>query len=232
MIARPLAFASARLYQRLAWLTVAGLLFALLAAALPPLRVAYQSSAPARDVTAPNAPAPVAPTTQPLPPGLAPILNATLAADSAADYAVAPLAAPADGLHADNPAQQFATTFNADGVRVAPATGAALTLRATAISTADGSTPLAAVSPVSTGPRVEYRRDGLTEWYVNGPRGLEQGFTLAAPPAGGAQFTLSLATTGDMPTQSDNGLVIGDLRYRDLRAYAFSLPKRIFPMRT
>ena len=34
--------------------------------------------------------------------------------------------------------------------------------------------------------RVEYLRKGLTEWYVNDERGLEQGFTLEAPPKSGA----------------------------------------------
>ena len=32
------------------------------------------------------------------------------------------------------------------------------------------------------GNRVDYQRDTLTEWYLNGPLGLEQGFTLHAPP--------------------------------------------------
>lgn len=89
-------------------------------------------------------------------------------------------------------------------------------MRATAIGTATGSIAFAATAPVSAESRVEYRRDGLTEWYVNGPRGLEQGFTLAAPPAGAEQFTVSLAITGDVPIQVDNGLMIGDLRYSGL----------------
>ncbi len=38
---------------------------------------------------------------------------------------------------------------------------------------------------VSSGNRMEYLRPGLTEWYVNDPRGLEQGFTIAAPPVHG-----------------------------------------------
>ncbi|MEE9617942.1 MAG: integrin alpha, partial [Anaerolineae bacterium] len=51
--------------------------------------------------------------------------------------------------------------------------------------------------------RVEYRRDTLTEWYVNDERGLEQGFTLAAPPLSAIQnpkskIVLDLALTGDL----------------------------------
>ncbi len=34
----------------------------------------------------------------------------------------------------------------------------------------------------SQGNRIEYQRDTLTEWYLNGPLGLEQGFTLHTPP--------------------------------------------------
>ena len=34
---------------------------------------------------------------------------------------------------------------------------------------------------VADGNRIEYRRDGLTEWYVNSDKGLEQGFTIQEP---------------------------------------------------
>lgn len=42
--------------------------------------------------------------------------------------------------------------------------------------------PLAA-EPHAFGKRVEYRRGPITEWYVNGRRGLQQGFTVDVPPA-------------------------------------------------
>jgi FG-GAP repeat len=45
--------------------------------------------------------------------------------------------------------------------------------------------PVPPAQPEARGGRVEYRREGLSEWYVDGPRGVEQGFTLAAPPACG-----------------------------------------------
>ena len=41
----------------------------------------------------------------------------------------------------------------------------------------------AAVAPVVDANRVEYRRGALTEWYVNGPLGIEQGFTVSHAPA-------------------------------------------------
>ena len=36
----------------------------------------------------------------------------------------------------------------------------------------------AKVAPQARGNRIEYPRDGVTEWYLNGPLGLEQGFTV------------------------------------------------------
>jgi hypothetical protein len=57
-----------------------------------------------------------------------------------------------------------------------------------------------AVTPQANANRVEYRRDDVTEWYENGPLGLEQGFTLAHPPvkASGQPLTLELALRGDL----------------------------------
>ena len=48
--------------------------------------------------------------------------------------------------------------------------------------------------------RVEYRRGIVTEWYVNGPLGIEQGFTFAKPPgrSGGEPLTVALAIEGNL----------------------------------
>ena len=47
--------------------------------------------------------------------------------------------------------------------------------------------PVAPARPQATRNSIEYRRGDLTEWYVNGPLGLEQGFTLARDRASRAQ---------------------------------------------
>ena len=53
------------------------------------------------------------------------------------------------------------------------------------------------VPPRIMGDRVAYARAGLTEWYVNGPLGLEQGFTLtralSADPARPLRLSLTLS---------------------------------------
>src|SRR5258706_5693746 len=45
--------------------------------------------------------------------------------------------------------------------------------------------------------RVEYQRESLTEWYVNGPMGLEQGFTIDKAPgkADGTPLTIAISLT-------------------------------------
>jgi FG-GAP repeat len=55
------------------------------------------------------------------------------------------------------------------------------------------------VSPNASFNRVEYRRDGLTEAYVNGPGGLEQGIILDKPPGDrmGRPLTVAFDVSGD-----------------------------------
>ncbi len=86
-------------------------------------------------------------------------------------------------------------------------------------------------TPVANANRVEYRRGAVTEWYVNGPRGLEQGFTLSAPPARqrpGEPLILRMAVSGNLDTRVDSGatqliLVQADgqpsLRYRGVTSW-------------
>jgi hypothetical protein len=59
--------------------------------------------------------------------------------------------------------------------------------------------------PVPQNNGIEYRRGSLTEWYRNDQRGLEQGFTLAAPPIApdskgrdASPLTLTVAIDSDL----------------------------------
>src|SRR5262245_15375578 len=63
------------------------------------------------------------------------------------------------------------------------------------------------VAPRATANRVEYRRGSLTEWYVNGPLGLEQGFTLERAPSNpnGQPLTLAFAISGNLVPSVDPG---------------------------
>lgn len=47
--------------------------------------------------------------------------------------------------------------------------------------------------------RIESRRPGLVEWFVNSPLGLEHGFELGARPDGPGELVLVLALDGAGP---------------------------------
>ena len=68
----------------------------------------------------------------------------------------------------------------------------------------------AAPKLAADGTRLEYRRGDFTEWYVNGPHGLEQGFTLAKKPTGGHKgqpLTIALGVTGTLTLSQQDGAV-------------------------
>ncbi len=111
-----------------------------------------------------------------------------------------------EGYQAPNRAHGFRTWFTEAGIRAVPrvATGPSWEWGLTWIGYGGGPVPGADHAP--RGSRMEYRRGPHTEWYENGPLGLEQGFLLAAPPPGEAgQVHLDLALTGTL-----SPLVAGD----------------------
>jgi len=61
--------------------------------------------------------------------------------------------------------------------------------------------------PRARANRVEYQRELLTEWYVNGPVGLEQGFTIDKAPgkAEGKPLTIAISLTGNLKAVIDEG---------------------------
>ncbi len=103
----------------------------------------------------------------------------------------------ADGAGFDNRALGLSGSATPAGVSI-QVDGRLVGLRGVAYGYGDALSELAPVAPTSVANRIEYRREGITEWYVNGPLGIEQGFTLerrpTAPAAG--PLTLVLATRG------------------------------------
>ncbi len=77
-----------------------------------------------------------------------------------------------------------------------------------------------AVAPQAKANRVEYPRDDVTEWYENGPLGLEQGFTLAHRPkkSDSQPLTLELGLRGDLVAALDPGGRALELRGKDGKA--------------
>jgi hypothetical protein len=134
------------------------------------------------------------------------------------------------GFHAESSAQGLRADLRADGVEVAPITGGWTfhpSARRWGCDTAR--VDVARAAPSVHGNRATYRRSGLEEWYVNGPRGVEQGFTIPAPPpcrrSGGSGVVIELGGglraavvgKGDEASLDDaSGRAV--LRYSDLHA--------------
>ena len=96
------------------------------------------------------------------------------------------------GLGAESPGQRLRLRFTSQGASVTVGSST-LSLRLQASGYGDVLRPVSTLAPRLAGPRVVYGHTGITEWYANGPLGLEQGFTVARPPAVRAPEPLSLA---------------------------------------
>ncbi|MAG34316.1 MAG: hypothetical protein CL908_25840, partial [Deltaproteobacteria bacterium] len=89
------------------------------------------------------------------------------------------------------------TYFDATGIRIVDRTArdasTIVELRLASIGRSGSRREIGPGEVASLGPRVEIRRREVTEWYVNTPDGLEQGFTLPARPDGKGPLELVLA---------------------------------------
>jgi len=133
------------------------------------------------------------------------------------------------GFVAANPAQHLSIRFTPGEARLEyQQSSAGLRLRGYGSGERLVRPPAAVLT--GSGNRIEYHRDGLAEWYLNRPEGVEQGFTLAARPGRaelGERLTIALEVSGGMqPALAPAGdavLLESDgqalLRYTGLRAW-------------
>ena len=86
-----------------------------------------------------------------------------------------------NGFHASNTPQSLTVDFSTDKViiRSGPIYW---NWQLDAYGYGDDLIPVTSAEPIATANRVEYRHGAITEWYINGPLGLQQGFDLIAPP--------------------------------------------------
>jgi hypothetical protein len=130
------------------------------------------------------------------------VASAALGADRPA-YRVS---ASATGLGAQSAPQGLRMRFGASGVEIGSgSTRVALSLRAAGYGA--WLQALGVAAPSAKANRVTYIRAGLSEWYSNGPLGLEQGFTIPRAPSGHAAgpLTLSMALSGNARASLANG---------------------------
>jgi hypothetical protein len=114
------------------------------------------------------------------------------------------------GWQAPNRAHSLRCYFDATGVRIHDRTGNASPLVQLSLIRLGRAGRLAALAPgadaVAHGERVEIRRPGIVEWYVNSPAGLEQGFTLSQRPKGEGELVLELAVAGARASQRGDAI--------------------------
>ncbi len=119
----------------------------------------------------------------------------------------------------------IASVFSAAGVRLR-VPGGSLRLSLAGVGYGDRLVPATAAVPAALGSSVSYRHGFVSEWYRNGPLGLEQGFTLRRRPRGsGGPLTLAIRTSGSLAERLSGSEVLfgsaGDtvaLRYAGLSA--------------
>jgi hypothetical protein len=150
-------------------------------------------------------------------------------------------------LHASNPAQGLSASFTRAGTELS-SHDIDLNLSLSSLGFGEGTRQhdVGQASPAGHSNRVTYARHttggargaaAVSEWYVNGPAGIEQGFTLARPPAATASapaepLTLTLALkanatprlvhdgAGMTLTRGSSQLHYGDLFTTDANGHA------------
>jgi len=165
-----------------------------------------------------------------LPPAAWGVVSATLGAHDPAYHvsvAGADAGVTATGWQAWNLAQGLRMRFDGRGVGI-DAGKLHVHMRLRAFGYGGSLRPVGSARSSVRANGVTYARNGISEWYRNGPLGLEQGFTILRAPRlrGQATLTLSLALTdnaGTIPAAADGGFTLGRpggpwLHYRDLQA--------------
>jgi uncharacterized repeat protein (TIGR01451 family) len=147
-------------------------------------------------------------------------------------YRVSPVGDRSDApaLHSSNRRQGYDTTFRREGIEIVSAQPTAswrLGVSVTGYGHDGDVRPLPSAEPWPEKERVEYRRGPVTEWYVNRPAGLEQGFELQEPtPREAGALVVAMAVGGDLDVvASGQGASFtrrsGEtlVRYADLKAW-------------
>src|SRR5262245_52027185 len=132
-------------------------------------------------------------------------------------------------LRASNPTQGLQASFDRSGTTIA-SQGLNLSLSLRSIGYGEGSAEhaVAPATPAARANRVTYSRGAVSEWYANGPAGLEHGLPVATPPTRAANrpaepltVTLALAANARPKLAADGELMTlergaAQLRYGNL----------------
>ncbi|MDG3006113.1 Ig-like domain-containing protein [Paludisphaera mucosa] len=107
----------------------------------------------------------------------------------------------------DNAVNGYAATVAAEGFRIGSGADA-WSLSVRGVGYGDDIRPLGPGAATVEANRVAYDQGAVSQWFVNGPLGLQQGFTLDARPEGSpadGPLTIALAVGGLIPTALPGG---------------------------
>jgi hypothetical protein len=129
------------------------------------------------------------------------------------EYRYSPVDGAANTWSAPSRAQDLRSRISANGIELTARTadvGEAseqwtASLATTRFGRVDSSFELTAATVTAEGERVELAHGPLTEWFVNDARGIEQGWTIARPPAGAGPVWIGLEVGGDLCFRIDAG---------------------------
>ena len=143
-----------------------------------------------------------------------------------ADLAGYRLARSPGGFLARNARQGLTASFSARGATISTRGGAHVSIALQAVGSGTALHTVGLARPLAHANRAEYQRGAATEWFANGPAGVEQGFTVAAKPTGATNgaLTFALGVSGTLTARpsAGGGLVLTGasgkavLRYGDL----------------
>ena len=137
------------------------------------------------------------------------------------------------GLRMTNLPAEAIAVFNRHGASVRQG-GGAISLRLSALGHGARMFPILPVTPARDGDRIDYRRGVVSEWFFDGPAGVEAGLLMIRPPAEGRgplTFRYSVGGAPSRTVEGGHGVSLGGpggptVAYRDLRA-SDSLGRRV-----
>jgi len=137
-----------------------------------------------------------------LPPGSAPVIAKAMLKDLPEEYQ---LRENDKTFSMSNPAHDMDISFTPDGLQVT-SEGKRWGMVMTGIGTVGSVKPVQKTMPVNDDGMVVYARGDVSEWYINSPWGVEQGFTIGSAPGGknSGNLVIELSLSGDLQLRLDS----------------------------
>ena len=139
------------------------------------------------------------------------------------------------GFSMSNPSHSMVIAFTPDGLQVKSA-GKTWGMALSGIGSPGLIKPVQQATLINDDGRMLYARGDISEWYVNSPWGVEQGFTIQTAPEGKNRNSLvvELSLSGDLqPVLHGNTMVLADAEGRHIVRYTglqvFDADSKVLP---